>query len=46
MTSIESARFSAYSDDLRWRMVWQREGVGLTVEQVDLAKNLGVASLL
>ncbi len=42
MTSIESARCSAYSDDLRWRMVWQREGVGLTVHGTSIAKNLGV----
>ena len=33
-------RTSAYSDDLRWRMVWQREVQGLTLERV--ANNLSV----
>ena len=28
MTSIESARSSAYSEDIRWRMVWQTEALG------------------
>ena len=40
MTSIEPARTSAYSEDLRWRMIWQKEALGLTYEEV--AKNLGV----
>ena len=40
MVSVEPARSSAYSADLRWRMCWQREGIGLPIEQV--AKNLGV----
>ena len=39
-TSIEPARTSAYSEDLRWRMVWQREALGHSYEEV--AKNLGV----
>ena len=37
MTSCEPKRCSAYSDDLRWRMVWQREGLGYTYD--DVAKN-------
>ena len=40
MTSIEPERTSAYSEDLRWRMVWQKEALGHTYEGV--AKNLGV----
>ena len=40
MTSCEPKRCSAYSDDLRWRMVWQREGLGYTYD--DVAKNLCV----
>ena len=40
MTSCEPARCSAYSNDLRWRMVWQTEALGLSNEQA--AKNLGV----
>ena len=40
MTSCEPARCSAYSQDLRWQMVWQTEGLGLSEEQT--AKNLGI----
>ena len=38
--SCEPMRTSAYSEDIRWRMVWQREVQGLTLEQV--AWNLSV----
>ena len=38
--SCEPNRTSPYSEDLRWRMVWQREVQGLTLEKV--AKNLCV----
>ena len=38
--SYEPARLSAYSDDLRWRMVYQRMALGLTFDQI--SKNLGV----
>ena len=41
-TSYEPKRSSAYSEDLRWRMVWQREALGHTYEQI--SKNLGVDS--
>ena len=41
-TSYEPKRSSAYSEDLRWRMVWQREALGYTYEQI--SKNLGVDS--
>ena len=34
MTSIESSRTSAYSEDLHWRMVWQREALGNSYEEV------------
>ena len=37
-TSCESSRSSAYSEDLRWRMVYQKEGMGLSYTEV--AKNL------
>ena len=40
MTSCEPKRCSAYSDDLRWRMVWQKEGLGLSHR--DVATNLSV----
>ena len=39
-TSCESKRSSAYSEDLRWRMVYQKEGMGLSYSVV--AKNLNV----
>ena len=38
--SINPGRTSAYSEDLRWRIVWQREGLGLCIQKV--ASNLGV----
>lgn len=40
MTSCEPKRCSAYSDDLRWRIVWQRVGLDCTYEAV--ARNLCV----
>ena len=39
-TSCESRRSSVYSEDLRWRMVYQKEGMGLSYAEV--AKNLNV----
>ena len=39
-TSGEPRRSSAYSEDLRWRMVWQREALGYTYKQI--SENLGV----
>ena len=39
-TSCESKRSSTYSEDLRWHMVYQREGMGLSYTEV--AKNLNV----
>lgn len=38
MTSCEKLRSSAYSEDLRWRVIWQRYGDGHTCQQV--AENL------
>ena len=40
VTSCEPGRTSAYSQDLRWRMVWQKEAQGRTCKEVAL--NLGV----
>lgn len=38
--SLEKSRSSAYSEDLRWRMIWQRDALGYSTDQV--AKNLCV----
>ena len=38
--SYEPMRTSAYSEDIRWRMVWQREVQGFTLKRV--ARNLSV----
>jgi transposase len=38
--SCEKLRKSPYSDDMRWRMVWQRELQQLTLRQV--ASNVGI----
>ena len=40
MTSCEPFRSSAYQDDLRWRIVWQREGLGLSCQEI--AGNLNI----
>ena len=40
MASCEPHRTSAYSEDLRWRMVWQVEALGYSHERV--AQNVGV----
>lgn len=40
-TSCESKRSSAYSDDLRWRIIWQREALNLKYS--DIAVNLCVS---
>jgi len=34
MTSCKPTRSSAYSEDLHWRMVWQREALGYDYEWV------------
>ena len=40
MSSYERKCTSAYSEDLRWRIVWQKEALGFSTE--DVAANLGV----
>ena len=32
--SCEKGRSSAYSEDLRWRMVWQKEALGKSLTEV------------
>ena len=40
MTSCEKLRSSAYSEDLRWRIVWQKYGLQLNI--LKIAENLSV----
>ena len=40
MTSYEPLRTDAYSEDLRWRIVWQSESLGYSQRMI--ARNLGV----
>ena len=40
MSSCEPTRTNTYSEDLRWRMIWQTEGLGYSLTRV--AENLGV----
>ena len=40
MSSYEPSRTSAYFKDLRWRMVYQRLGMGLSLKMI--GENLGV----
>lgn len=39
-TSYEPSRSSAYSEDLRWKVIWQREGLGYTYGEISVT--LGV----
>jgi len=45
MASCEPRRTSPYSDDLRWRMVWQRLARGLTLEQVSSNLNVDISTI-
>ena len=38
--SCDPKRTSAYSEDIRWRIIWQREVLGLKMEKV--AQNLNL----
>lgn len=40
MASCESKRSSAYSEDLQWRIIYQREGMGLSFDKI--ATNLNI----
>ena len=40
MTCCEPGRKAAYHEDLRWRMIWQKEVIGPSIREA--AKNLGV----
>ena len=40
MTSCEPHRSSAYSEDMRWRIVWQSQALGLSLATV--AQNLNI----
>ena len=40
MASCESARSAAYDEDLRWHVVWQKEGLGLNDDRI--ASNLNI----
>jgi len=40
MASCEQTRSSAYGEDLRWRIIWQREGLGYSADTI--ATNLNV----
>jgi len=45
MASCEPRRTSPYSNDLRWRMVWQRLARGLTLEQVSSNLNVDISTI-
>ena len=40
MTCSEPSRSTAYSNDIRWRIVWQREALGLSYRVI--AENLNI----
>ena len=41
MTSAEPGRKAPYSNDLRWRIIWQRFGMEISLRQV--AENLNIS---
>ena len=40
MASCESARSAAYDEDLRWRVVWQKERLGLSDDRIASKLNI------
>jgi len=40
MASCEETRSSAYGEDLRWRMIWQTQGLEYSVEKVAMNLNI------
>ena len=42
MASCEPRRSSAYSDDIHWRIIWQRHALGYTHNAIHVATNLNV----
>ena len=44
MTSAEPARTTSYSTDIRWRVIWQRLGMGLTFREIAAHLQIGVAT--
>ena len=45
-SSCEPRRTSAYSNDLRWRIIWQRDGLGLTLDQVSTNLSIHKSTVL
>ena len=44
-TSAEPGRKSAYSNDIRWGVVWQRIGMGLTFHEIAVRLSLSLAQV-
>ena len=45
MASCEPHRSSAYSDDIRWRIVWQRHALGHTHQAIATNLNVDVSTV-
>ena len=45
MVSCESLRCSAYDEDLRWRMVWQRMSLNYTYQEIGLNLNVDASTV-
>ena len=45
MTSCEPHRSSAYSEDLRWRIVWQREALGVSCSEIATNLNIDISTV-
>ena len=45
MSSCEPSRSSAYSEDMRWRIVWQSYGLGVSNKEIASNLNIGVSTV-
>ena len=45
MTSCEPRRSSAYSEDLRWYIVWQREALGVSCSEIATNLNIDISTV-
>ena len=43
-TSAEPARTAAYSSDIRWKVVWQRAGMGLSFREIATRLQIGLGT--
>ena len=45
MTSCEPLRSSAYSEDMRWRIVWQNKALGVSCSEIAINLNIDISTV-